>query len=278
MQLLSAGRQQWTRVLDSISHRKQAMVGSIAMASGFATYLGTYSYEFRQHALEVTWPKCLEERGIIRDISIANNLTVDITMSMAKIDTQGFVKKLESNEDVVEQEPNEDVVEQESVSPDKQEERTGAHASAEESDLADEHLGEHVDPGGVGDTGQAITEVGKVMDDRGREVMDQESSTSVESADKHQMKEVESFISDRSSASLYVYDQYLLAVLKLLIGSDTERNLISKGITYRQLEDAAIFSSTVQTPLLVIDPFNNAMDLLSNIMGHGMSTINISNW
>ena len=265
LQLLSAGRQQWIRVLESISHRKQSMVGSIAMASGFATYLGVYSYELRQHVLEVTWPNCLQERGIMRDISIADNLTVDITLSMSKIDTQEFVKNLESTESKTAHD---------SALAEGQELKVNENSSNGDSDSDENrHSNEKID------TEKANTrEEEEVMDEDGGKGEDISAPVSAEDTSTKQMKEVESFISDKTSTSLYVFDQYLLAVLKLLIGSRTERNLISVGINYRQLEDAAIFNAAIQTPLLVIDPFNTSMNLLSIIMGPNMSRVDVSNW
>jgi len=259
--LLSSGRQQWTRVLDSIYHRKQSMVGSIAIASGFATYLGVYSYELRQHIIEVTWPNCLKERGILRDISIADNLTIDITMSMSKVDTEGLFKKLESTTSV--------------VSPGAKE--TGEQEKMEHDDASkrDPALGENIE------REEEKIEEERVVDDHngdGKEGSDEVSPSNGKDESTKQMKVVESIISNKSANSLYSYDQYLLAIINLLTGSKAERNLISKGINYRKLEDAAIINCAVQTPLLFIDPFNNAMNLLSLIMGHGIVSVDMSNW
>ena len=233
------------------------------MASGFATYLGVYSYEFRQHVLEITWPNCLQERGILRDISIADNLTVDITMSMSQIDTQEFVKNLESTESMAAHD---------STLAEGQELSVNENASNVGSDSENRHFDENVD------TEKANTKEEEVISEDGSEGEHRSSPESAELASNKQMKEVESFLSDKANTSLYVFDQYLLAVLKLLIGNRTERNLISVGVNYRQLEDAAIFNAAVQTPLLIIDPFNNSMNLLSTIMGPNMSRVDVSNW
>ena len=238
------------------------MVGSIAIASGFATYLGIYSYEFRKHIIEVTWPNCLKERGILRDISIADNLTIDITMSMSKVDTEGLFKKLESTTSVVSPGANEPG-EQGKMEPD----------DASKGDPA--ALGENIQT----EEEKAVEE--SIVDDHndcGKDGSDEVSPSNEENESAQRMKEVESMISDKSSNSLYSYDQYLLAVINLLTGSKAERNLISKGINYRELEDAAIISCAVQTPLLFIDPFNNAVNLLSLIMGHGIVSVDMSNW
>ena len=256
------------------------MVGSIAMASGFATYLGVYSYDFRQHVVETLWPRCLQERGIIRDINIADNLTVDITMSMAKIDTQEFVKKLESTDSVVADDGTKletagtkdpTVLAQEDV------EQEGASGTGEQVMMAQEQKGEDAIEGEPASNEAPTTQAAEDGVQSNTGLTQQEdasaggdtlSQLSIGSEGKRQLGQVESMISAKeNSNSLYLYDQYLLAILKLLTGDEAERNWISRGINYRQLEDAAIFHAAVQTPLLIIDPFNSAMEILVTIMG-----------
>eukprot|EP00795_Rhopilema_esculentum_P016198 gene16198-7569_t len=236
--LLFAGRQQWTRVLESIAHRRQSMVGNVAISVGFATYLGFYDHEFRKTMTELKWPACLKERGIVIDIKIADNLTVDITLSMASMDTKAFVKNLEEGAG-----SNEAVAENVAAADNMQD---GESMDVKEP-AAEEKQSEM--PG--------VEQDNKVADDVA-------SLKSSESERKKQLKEVESMLSTGGN-SLYMYDQFLLAVLKLLTGDTLERMWISKGLNYRQLEDASILFASVQTPVLLMDPYNLAMGLFSII-------------
>ena len=237
-QLLFAGRQQWTRVLESIAHRKQSMVGNVAISVGYATYLGFYDHEFRKTMTEMKWPACLKERGIVIDIKIADNLTVDITLSMASMDTKAFVKNLE--------------------------EGAGSNETVAEKDIAADNMqdGEGLD---VKEPAAEETQSEMPGVEQDNKVADDVSSLkSSESEGMKQLKEVESMLST-GGHSLYVYDQYLLAVLRLLTGDTLERMWISKGLNYRQLENASILFASVQTPVLLIDPYNLAMGLFSII-------------
>lgn len=216
------------------------MVGSIAMASGFATYLGVYSSHIRQHIVETVWPKCLEDRGIISDINIANNLTVDITMSMAKIGTDELVKTLESTDSIQTGD---------AAMPEDQTEEGVVPETAESHDDIEE---------------SQVNEDDAVIDEA---VADETRLFHMNVEAEKQMDEVESLITAKDSTSPYVYDQYVLGILKLLIGDEIERNLTSRGCNYRKLEDASIFYAANQTPLLIIDPFNAAMQLLESLLG-----------
>lgn len=217
------------------------MVGSTAMASGFATYLGVYSYKVRQKIVKFVWPKCLKDRGMMTDVNIADNLTVDITMSMAQIDTHKFVKKLESSD---------------SYSAD----------DTETSEDSDQRKG---DASSVSQPEEPVKDSNTLAQD-GTTGDSEPSPFDLNDDGKKQLEEVESLFSTKDNDSLHVYDQYILAILKLLTGDEAERNLISRGINYRELEDVSIFSAAVQTPLLIIDPFDTAMRLLQTVLGDVM--------
>ena len=58
------------------------------------------------------------------------------------------------------------------------------------------------------------------------------------------------------------YDAYCTALIKILIGENHTRTLVTKGIDSRQLEDIAIMKASKQKPLLVIDPFGRALSIL----------------
>ena len=52
------------QIIQSLPLRETSIAGGVAMAAGFATYLGPYQYNFRRLMLTVHWPNCLRERGI----------------------------------------------------------------------------------------------------------------------------------------------------------------------------------------------------------------------
>lgn len=220
------------------------MVGSAAVSAGFATYLGPCNYQFRQTMIEKVWMECLRERGIAADTKIADNLTVNITMSMSTLSIANSVDA----EDVAVNLETEDVEEQRKES----EEEKSQNNEKNEGEARDEES-------------KALTEQSSA---RIEDVQENEDKVSPQSSSKSlvdkQMEEVQSLIST-GGHSYYHYDQHLLAHLMLLSGNGSQRNWISKGLNYRQLEEASIFVAAVQTPLFIIDPYNRAMQMLDII-------------
>ena len=62
--MLNKEEQRIQQIIHSLPLRETAISGGVAMAAGFATYLGPYHYNFRRLMLTVHWPNCLRERGI----------------------------------------------------------------------------------------------------------------------------------------------------------------------------------------------------------------------
>ncbi len=243
------------------------MVGSVAISAGFATYLGIHHYGFRRKIIEQVWPDCLKERGIIVDINIGNSLTVDITMSVASEDSQHVLRELEKMEDGEKPEDSESVEEgseKESViSPNDDETEDVTSEMAGETGVTSQNDGETEEA-----ESKMITQVAD--EDNGDSQSDAElvaesvtSETSVAER-MRKLKHVKKFM-DRRGHKLYAYENYCLAVLLMLTGNELQQSLVTKGINYRELEDLAIVTASVQTPLLVIDPYNVAMKLLGFI-------------
>ena len=64
LQVLRREQRRIQNIISSLSVREACIAGGVAMAAGFATYLGPYLYNFRRLMLTVHWPNCLRERGI----------------------------------------------------------------------------------------------------------------------------------------------------------------------------------------------------------------------
>ena len=229
------------------------MVGSAAVSAGFATYLGPCNYQFRQTIIEKVWTECLRERGITADTKIADNLTVNITTSMSSLS----IDKSMDGEDLAMNHETEDAEEQSEGS---EEERSQSSERGEgEGEVRDEEsktMTEESEP-----ITQECSARTKDVQENGGEVSPQQSSKSLGG---QQIEEVKTLIST-GGHSYYLYDQYLLAHLMLLSGNGSQRNWISKGLNYRQLEEASIFVAAVQTPLFIIDPYKRAMQMLDII-------------
>ena len=227
------------------------MVGSAAVSAGFATYLGPCNYQFRQTIIEKVWTECLRERGIAADTKIADNLTVNITMSMSSMSLQQSVDV----EDVAMNHETEYAEEQNEQS-EEEKYKSSEKSEGEVRDEESKAMTEESKP--IIPESSARTENVQENDD---EVSLQQSSKSL---GDQQIEEVKTLIS-RGGHSYYLYDQHLLAHLMLLSGNGSQRNWISKGLNYRQLEEASIFVAAVQTPLFIIDPYKRAMQILDII-------------
>ena len=63
-QVLKQEQRRIGQILDNLPHRLAAITGSVAVSSGFVSYLGAYHYNFRRMMLTLHWPNCLRERGV----------------------------------------------------------------------------------------------------------------------------------------------------------------------------------------------------------------------
>ena len=275
-------------MLTSISHRRLSIVGTVAITAGFATYLGAYSYQFRRLMLQEVWPNRLKECGLIVEISVADSLTVDISMSTLSVDTNKLVQDLHEAVTVIKA-SKKGIKKLAAVA-----EPTGSDSSLSTDDgdgPQDVQDGKDQPQGAkseVAEISSVITQSQDTQVDQTEDVQveasasdaklavqGEQSSLSTSSSllrrtssekTKKLLTAAKSFVNALSDgSSIYAYDAYCLAVLRLLIGDSLQRNLITKGVNYREIEDLSVIAASVQTPLLIIDPYDRAMKLLDSL-------------
>eukprot|EP00794_Sanderia_malayensis_P011163 gene11163-12336_t len=269
--LLARGTEQWMNILNSISKRKKSMVGSVAISAGFATYLGSYHYGFRRKMIETLWPDCLKERGIVIDISIGKSLTVDITMSVASNHSQHVLRQDgETTETDATSQDVGDTNDREDDNTLPEEVEAKASLSNDDDDRGNPQLLSANEAGGDANEGDANEAGGDATTS-----MSVSSFGEVDEQTKQRLQHVQNVIDNKEDSDINAYDNYCIAVLQMLTGQELQQNLVTKGVIHRQLEDVSIIASSTQTPLLIIDPYDVAIKLLTLIKSD-IVTVDIS--
>lgn len=122
--VLSSGRQKWLQLLESISTREEAVAGGVAMAAGFATYLGPYSFKFRRDMLTVHWPQCLDERGVMLVVDSSGQYAGAEVFMMEQLQNVRINSAAEGEQEVAGEKVDENGNEEESKEKDEQNGKT----------------------------------------------------------------------------------------------------------------------------------------------------------
>ena len=72
-----------------------------------------------------------------------------------------------------------------------------------------------------------------------------------------------------------MYDSFSLALMKLLVGDDRVRELLTKGMGPRKIENAVLARSSWGRVSLLTDPHNKSLDLIRMIEDGNMLEIDL---
>ncbi|XP_066025345.1 uncharacterized protein [Pocillopora verrucosa] len=242
-EVLSSGRQKWLQLLESINTRVAAVAGGVAMAAAFATYLGPYSFNFRRDMLTVHWPQCLDERGVMLVVDSSSPHGGAEMFMMEQLRTVRSAKMTEGGQETAEAQLQENA-EDEGKEQENENNGENTNDTQPESDHERPHSAEI-------------------------EKQDVEQSEKEDSGPQAQQEgESEEYMMSvgRDQAlrrtKLTEYDSFVLAVLKLLLGENHVRRLVTKGMGPRKIENAVLSKSSWQRVPLLVDPYDKGLELI----------------
>nr|XP_006816782.1 PREDICTED: dynein heavy chain 17, axonemal-like [Saccoglossus kowalevskii] len=248
-QILAMEHEHCLQISESLPRRKMAIPGSAAMAAAFATYLGPYDHNFRRAMLTVHWPMCLRERGvplIIDSIDPMRGRIVDWA-----IDGGGSygTSTLEPSFMVIEEEdegPESGIEDEMEEEPELETEKKDVANAAEETGAENKEKPpvEKEEDAGLNDQGNAGLgeEHGEFgpMEVAGSELSESRYAYTADTLPNITPQE---------------YMQYTKALVKIIIGDKLLQEWITKGVSPRDIENAAILHTSWQRPPLIIDPY-----------------------
>ncbi|XP_071095883.1 uncharacterized protein [Haliotis cracherodii] len=278
--ILKGERQRGQQIYDSHTRRLVAIPGGCGMSAAFATYLGPYHHNFRRVMLTVHWPNCLRERGVplvIDSIDGLRGRVIDWSINFLKtasgassIYEADYMSVIQGEQDIPDDIDDREKEGEEDAGGKKKEEREQEVSKAEElgesgesppatpkapgtpkstakpSDQKDGTLDERPKTSGEADTGDVPADGGDPMLGAG----------GLERIAEEDDDEYGSQYSDSTAPVLTTmqYNKYVRSLIKLLIGEPTLNDWIRKDFGPRQVENAAMLSTSWQRPPMMIDP------------------------